>query len=93
MIRKRLREGNLRFASSLGGSDAFMSHTRRAELMAGQHPFSIILGCSDSRVPAEIVFDRSRDYSQPSGVVEFLDEAPPAARSRRNLQEGESPSA
>jgi carbonic anhydrase len=55
---QRLREGNLRFASSLGGSDAFMSHTRRAELTAGQHPFAIILGCSDSRVPAEIVFDQ-----------------------------------
>jgi carbonic anhydrase len=33
------------------------------------------------------------EYSLESGVVEFLDEAPPAARSRRNLQEGESPSA
>jgi len=55
---QRLREGNLRFASSMGGSDAFMSHARRAELTAGQHPFAIILGCSDSRVPAEIVFDQ-----------------------------------
>jgi carbonic anhydrase len=54
----RLREGNLRFASSAGGSDAIMSHDRRAELAAGQHPFAIILGCSDSRVPAEIVFDQ-----------------------------------
>ena len=42
----------------MGGTDAFMSHTRRAELTAGQHPFAIILGCSDSRVPAEIVFDQ-----------------------------------
>jgi len=40
------------------GSDAFVSHTRRAELAAGQQPFAIILGCSDSRVPAEIVFDQ-----------------------------------
>ena len=55
---QRLREGNLRFASNMRGSDAFMSHTRRAELAAGQQPFAIILGCSDSRVPAEIVFDQ-----------------------------------
>jgi carbonic anhydrase len=54
----RLRVGNLRFASNAGGSAAFMSHARRAELTAGQHPFAIILGCSDSRVPAEIVFDQ-----------------------------------
>jgi len=55
---QRLREGNLRFASNVRGSDAFLSHTRRAELATGQHPFAIILGCSDSRVPAEIVFDQ-----------------------------------
>ena len=54
----RLREGNRRFASNIRGSDAFVSHTRRVELTAGQQPFAIILGCSDSRVPAEIVFDQ-----------------------------------
>jgi carbonic anhydrase len=54
----RLKEGNLRFSSNVRGSDAFLSHTRRVELTAGQEPFAIILGCSDSRVPAEIVFDR-----------------------------------
>jgi carbonic anhydrase len=54
----RLREGNLRFASNERSSDAFLSHTRRAELATGQQPFAIILGCSDSRVPAEIVFDQ-----------------------------------
>ncbi len=54
----RLREGNLRFVSNIRGSDAFVSHTRRVELSAGQQPFAIILGCSDSRVPAEIVFDQ-----------------------------------
>jgi carbonic anhydrase len=54
----RLREGNLRFAANIRGSEAFVSHTRRAELTAGQQPFAIILGCSDSRVPAEIVFDQ-----------------------------------
>jgi carbonic anhydrase len=54
----RLREGNLRFAANVRGSDAFITHTRRAEVAAGQEPFAIILGCSDSRVPAEIVFDQ-----------------------------------
>jgi len=55
---RRLRDGNLRFAANVRGSDAFVSHTRRAELTAGQQPFAIILGCSDSRVPAETVFDQ-----------------------------------
>ncbi len=36
----------------------FVSQARRRELAAGQEPFAIILGCSDSRVPAEIVFDQ-----------------------------------
>ena len=54
----RLREGNLRFVSNVRGSDAFVSHTRRVELTAGQQPIAIILGCSDSRVPAEMVFDQ-----------------------------------
>jgi carbonic anhydrase len=55
---ERLREGNRRFVANVRGSDAFVSHLRRAELTAGQQPFAIILGCSDSRVPAEIVFDQ-----------------------------------
>ena len=55
---ERLREGNLRFVSNRGGTDAFANHIRRAELAAGQQPFAIILGCSDSRVRAEIVFDQ-----------------------------------
>ena len=36
----------------------FVGHDRRTELAAGQDPFAIILGCSDSRVPAEIIFDQ-----------------------------------
>jgi carbonic anhydrase len=55
---QRLKEGNLRFASNRRGSDPLPSDARRAELAAGQQPFAIILGCSDSRVPAEIVFDQ-----------------------------------
>jgi carbonic anhydrase len=55
---ERLREGNRRFASGLGSLDTLTTHTRRADLLGGQRPFAIILGCSDSRVPAEIVFDQ-----------------------------------
>ena len=55
---ERLREGNRRFAASLSVSGETPSHVRRAELVAGQEPFAIILGCSDSRVPSEIVFDQ-----------------------------------
>lgn len=55
---QRLREGNLRFVSNTRSPDPFISHTRLAELTNGQQPFAIILGCSDSRVPAEIVFDQ-----------------------------------
>ena len=54
----RLREGNQRFAAGLRSPDAMPSHERRAELLAGQEPFAIILGCSDSRAPAELVFDQ-----------------------------------
>jgi carbonic anhydrase len=54
----RLREGNSRFVSHVRSADPYLSHTRRAELATGQEPFAIILGCSDSRVPAEIVFDQ-----------------------------------
>jgi len=54
----RLQEGNRRFAANARGSDTFLSHTRRADLATTQPPFAIILGCSDARVPAEIVFDQ-----------------------------------
>ena len=55
---ERLREGNQRFVSGTRTSDTFVSHSRRAELADEQLPYAIILGCSDSRVPAEIVFDQ-----------------------------------
>jgi carbonic anhydrase len=38
--------------------DGPSSSARRAELVSGQEPFAIILGCADSRVPAEMVFDQ-----------------------------------
>jgi carbonic anhydrase len=55
---ERLREGNRRFVSNVRAGDVLASPTRRREVAAGQEPFAIILGCSDSRVPAEIVFDQ-----------------------------------
>lgn len=55
---QRLRDGNGRFVAGVRSSDTLASQTRRVELAAGQEPFAIILGCSDSRVPAEIVFDQ-----------------------------------
>ena len=54
----RLREGNRRFVSGAPTPDAPSALARRRELTAGQEPFAIVLGCSDSRVPAEIVFDQ-----------------------------------
>lgn len=54
----RLQEGNQRFVSGVRSLDALLTHTRRAALANEQHPFAIVLGCSDSRVPAEVVFDQ-----------------------------------
>jgi carbonic anhydrase len=54
----RLREGNLRFARDESSSSATLNPARRAALIDGQEPFAIVLGCSDSRVPAELVFDQ-----------------------------------
>jgi len=55
---ERLREGNRRFVDGVQAGDIPSNRTRRLELASGQEPFGIILGCSDSRVPAEIVFDQ-----------------------------------
>jgi carbonic anhydrase len=54
----RLREGNRRFAAGETATPSLSSAARRVALIAGQNPFAIILGCSDSRVPAELVFDQ-----------------------------------
>jgi carbonic anhydrase len=53
-----LRTGNRRFLTEMRNRDAVANHARRRELVLDQAPFAIILGCSDSRVPAEIVFDQ-----------------------------------
>src|SRR3979409_454787 len=55
---QRLRDGNRRFVDDTRSSESLISPRRRIELAAGQAPFAAILGCSDSRVPVEIVFDQ-----------------------------------
>jgi carbonic anhydrase len=55
---ERLRQGNRRFVAALEGEGSATAPGERPELMQDQEPFAIILGCSDSRVPAEIVFDQ-----------------------------------
>jgi carbonic anhydrase len=55
---ERLKEGNGRFAAGVRSRDADVRHPQRSETKKEQEPFAIILGCSDSRVPAEIVFDQ-----------------------------------
>src|SRR5437762_2633409 len=54
---ERLREGNQRFVAGLS-QHATISNEFFAGLRESQHPFAIILGCSDSRVPPEMVFDQ-----------------------------------
>src|SRR5919106_1857674 len=55
---KRLQEGNRRFVANIHGANGFPGQARPADVATGQQPFAIVLGCSDSRVPAEIVFDQ-----------------------------------
>jgi carbonic anhydrase len=55
---ERLREGNRRFVASVGSREVLKSEARPIQLMLDQRPFAIILGCSDARVPAELVFDQ-----------------------------------
>lgn len=54
----RLREGNERFVSDIRSHATVVRRSHRGDLADGQEPFAIVLGCSDSRVPAEIVFDQ-----------------------------------
>ena len=54
----RLRQGNRRFVTGEGVREIEFEHSRRKALVDTQNPFAIILGCSDSRVPAELVFDQ-----------------------------------
>lgn len=72
----KLVAGNKRFA---GGSSTMMSHLTRLEALAsGQAPWAVVLSCSDSRVPPEIVFDQglgdlfivriAGNYAEPGGI-------------------------
>jgi len=54
---QRLRDGNQRYHQNVRSVDSMLSHSRRGD-MTSQSPFAIVLGCSDSRAPAEIVFDQ-----------------------------------
>lgn len=54
----RLKDGNQRFATGVRSDDTYIKQMQRPSLINEQTPFAIILGCSDSRVPAEIVFDQ-----------------------------------
>lgn len=53
-----LRKGNRRFAAGESIVDESSWHTKRTELVGGQSPFAVVLACSDSRVPVELVFDQ-----------------------------------
>jgi carbonic anhydrase len=53
-----LRDGNRRFVAEIRSDDNPNTRTRRRALASAQEPFAIVLGCSDSRVPAELVFDQ-----------------------------------
>ncbi len=64
---QHLREGNGRFVADVRSRNTITSQPRRHELTSGQEPFSIILGCSDSRVPTEIVFDQGLGDCHPRG--------------------------
>jgi carbonic anhydrase len=55
---ERLREGNRRFRDDGADREALTNRARRKKVAITQEPFAIILGCSDSRVPAEIIFDQ-----------------------------------
>ena len=55
---ERLRSGNARFVAGTSNINDAVSGARRAELVGGQTPFAVILACSDSRVPVELVFDQ-----------------------------------
>lgn len=55
---ERLRDGNARFLTESRSNHDHVGEARRAEVAEGQEPFAIVLGCSDSRVPAELIFDQ-----------------------------------
>jgi len=55
---RRLRKGNKRFVSDSSVFNKISHKSRHHSLTEDQDPFAIILGCSDSRAPSEIIFDQ-----------------------------------
>lgn len=54
---ERLRKGNRRFVAGETTTSSAINPVSRAELVGGQHPYAVILACSDSRVPVQLIFD------------------------------------
>ena len=92
---QRLEDGNARFVAGDRCIDTYLSHTKLDEHLTGQAPYAIVPGCSDSRVPIEIIFDAGpgdlfviRDdglmiiganCSLETGLVQFFDGLPEPA--------------
>jgi carbonic anhydrase len=55
---KKIQDGNMRFVQGKSRSSFTDQSARRQSLIDNQKPFAVILGCSDSRVPPEILFDQ-----------------------------------
>ena len=55
---EKLKQGSSRFMANVRGAEPILSQVRRADFVKGQNPFAVVLGCSDSRAPAEIIFDQ-----------------------------------
>lgn len=55
---QKLREGNRRFVAGEIDAQSIARRAHQVGMSGGQHPFAIILACSDSRVPVELVFDQ-----------------------------------
>lgn len=54
----RLEEGNARWVSGLRSIESIATPSQRASLAGGQNPFAVVLSCSDSRAPSEMIFDQ-----------------------------------
>jgi len=56
---QKLMDGNSRFVESKMAGSSLCDATARGKLAKSQHPYAIILSCSDSRVPPELIFDQA----------------------------------